>query len=76
MQILYLEKMKNKANVGLVALFVFFGILLNAPILNIPKGTLFGVPAIVLYIIIVWVGIIAMMAYLSYKNSKSDNSSK
>jgi hypothetical protein len=65
--------MRSKYIVGLIFLSALFGILLNAPILQIPTGTLYGVPTIFYYILFVWVLLIAVMAVLARNNTNSDS---
>lgn len=65
-------RMKSKLGVGLVALFVLFGMLINPPIVNIPRGFIFGVPAVLFYLLIIWLVIIAVMWYMTHKSTEKD----
>ncbi|MGN6535379.1 MAG: hypothetical protein ACTHKQ_06555 [Mesorhizobium sp.] len=53
----------------MVGLFAAGTILLNPPILNLVGGTLFGWPALYLYLFVVWGLIIAVIGLISEGNA-------
>lgn len=65
-------RMKSKLVVGLIALFVLFGILINQPVIHIPRGFVSGVPAVLFYLFIVWIIIIALMWWMTTKGSEKE----
>ncbi len=59
--------MKAKRNIALGGVFVFFLLLFNAPFLHLPSGEIAGIPALFIYILIIWLLLIVMMALFSSK---------
>ncbi|MGB3899239.1 MAG: hypothetical protein WA973_11855 [Mesorhizobium sp.] len=53
----------------LVGLFIAGAVLLNPPILNLVGGTLFGWPALYLYLFSVWAALIAATALIVERGS-------
>lgn len=63
-------KVKSKLGIGLMALFSFVGLLFNQPMLGLPKGQVFGVPAIIIYLLSTWIFVILILFYLAKTASK------
>ncbi|MEO1049756.1 MAG: hypothetical protein AAFX87_04000 [Bacteroidota bacterium] len=69
----YIDNMKSKRKMTLVAVFVLFFMLLNTPFLSIPDGMIGGLPALMLYIGACWVILIAVMAYFFTNRNRHKN---
>ena len=55
----------------LVGLFILGVVLFNPPVLNLFGGTVFGLPALYLYLFVVWALIIAAVAFVAERNAPS-----
>lgn len=62
--------MKSKTSITWVGLFVFFFLLFNSPLINLPKGLTNGVPSLVIYIVTAWVALIIIMFRFSFRKTK------
>jgi len=65
-----LKKMIAKRRLSLIGVFVFFLLLFNAPFLNLPTGSMNGIPTFIIYISVVWFMIVALMALMSKSKEK------
>ena len=65
--------MNHKINIGLIALFVLFFLLFNAPFLNVPKGLTNGLPTIMIYIGSFWIILILLMRMISSKEENNNH---
>lgn len=61
--------MDAKQKMTLVALFVLFFLLFNAPFLTTPRGFVAGLPKVMLYIGSCWIILIIMMGIISFKKN-------
>jgi len=55
----------------MIGLFAAGAVLLNPPILNLVRGSLFGIPARYLYFFLVWALLIGLMAFVGERGSAS-----
>ena len=55
----------------LVGLFILGVVLFNPPVLNLFGGTVFGLPALYVYLFVVWALIIAAVAFVAERNATS-----
>ena len=65
--------MNHKISIGLIALFVLFFLLFNAPFLQVPKGLTNGLPTIMIYIGSIWIILILLMRMISSKEEKNNH---
>ena len=58
----------------LATCFALFGALLAWPLLSIPNRLVLvrGIPALVLYLFVVWVGIVGVLMWVSYRFRHED----
>ena len=59
--------MNTKIKIGLVVLFVLILLLFNPPFISIPQGMIGGIPSVMVYLGVVWLGIILAMKLLLSK---------
>jgi hypothetical protein len=57
----------------LIGLFVLAAILFNPPILNLFGGTIFGWPALYVYLFVAWGLVIAGVAFVTERNPPPTN---
>lgn len=60
-----LKKMIAKRRLSLLGVFVLFSLLFNAPFLNLPQGSVHGIPSLMVYISTIWFLVIIIMALMS-----------
>lgn len=58
-------RMKSKLGMGLLTVFGLLVLLLNQPLLSIPQEKIWGIPSILIYLLIIWLMIIGSMVWLS-----------
>ena len=54
-----------KRRLSLLGVFVFFFLLFNTPFLNLPKGSIQGIPSLMVYISLIWLLLVVVMALMS-----------
>ena len=67
--------MKKKLQTGLVAIFLLFLGLLTRPVITIPEGHIFSMPALLFYLLIIWIGLILVMRFIFPKDTTSNHKS-
>ena len=56
--------MNKKLQTGLVAIFLLLLGFFTKPLITIPDGQIFSVPSLLIYILLVWIGLIALMGLI------------
>lgn len=70
------SNMNKKLQTGLVAIFILLLGLLTRPLITIPTGELFSIPVLLIYILLVWVGLVVLMRWVFSIKSGTDQDSE